>query len=161
MYFYSLSLNWQKGWLGLASQQVTLKGLVGFFFLFYVLILIFFFKYETIVSSLFSQVFRTSSVKLFAIFIKKIVLFWRLFILQKTRHVKLKTSLLRTFVSQYSGKPVRSSTNDHIQFCNPELDKIILYFWQTAIHTKVQSCKNKKFPALVLFILVPSMSFYS
>ena len=40
----------QKGWLGLVTRQVTLKGLVGFYFLFYTLIFIYFFKYETIVS---------------------------------------------------------------------------------------------------------------
>ena len=52
-----LPANWpgrfsQKGWLGLASQQITLKGLMFFFSLFSLLYFIFylFFEYETIVS---------------------------------------------------------------------------------------------------------------
>ena len=36
------------GWIGCAIQQVTSKGLPGFLFCFNILILIYFFKYETI-----------------------------------------------------------------------------------------------------------------
>ena len=37
-----LGLTSPFGWIGLARQQVTLKGLVGFHFLFYTLIFIYF-----------------------------------------------------------------------------------------------------------------------
>ena len=45
------------GWFGCAIQQVTSKGLPGFFFCFNILILIYFFKYETI--STFAPTFWT------------------------------------------------------------------------------------------------------
>ena len=45
------------GWIGCAIQQVTSKGLPGFFFCFNILIFIYFFKYETI--STFAPTFWT------------------------------------------------------------------------------------------------------